>query len=425
MAAIASLTTYTYAAGTCTLRLTGQPSPLGQVSDRPVLARSRFHLQLYAEEPVAAIAAPATQARPTPPVLLEINGREPQFSALATLVQRYVQGYLAGSDVTLPPDAALSQGGYTLHPIGLTRHRLLFPPAQGDVPSEATLSMVQMADLADVLAQAGAAVHLVAPGDLPKSQTHRPRLPLWIGSAAAVLVAAVLGGQWLISSPSPVVFAPAPDSVSEPDLETARELAQQEEADEPVTALGDEPPEPPEPEPPGPEPSGEELEDAPQALPAPEANDAIPPAGQPQPSGPASPAPTEAPRTQRSRPLPLEEGPEPPQTNNGNGDAAITAARAPAPVPGSEEWVAALADALSQQWPPTPDLPAPLRYRLTLEADGTVGALRPMTAVSTLYQNSPDLPQIGTVLDNLAPGEAITLEARFLPSGEVEIILGD
>jgi len=431
MAAIASLTTYSYQAGTCTLRLTGQQSPLSQVSDRPVLARSRFDLQLYA--PVLAAATTpedTTSADPSPTAQAQLTGRAPQLSALAHLVHRYVSVYLQGNDLSLTPETALEEGDYTLQPVGLIRHQLTVAPANGDSPLTVTLSLLQLADLADVLEQATGAVQVLIEADLPKSNPRgRPRLPLWIGSAAAVLVAAVLGGQWLTSTPSPVVFSPSPDSIAEPDLETAQERAQQERAiddptdDDQVAALEDDAPA--DPAETLPEPARDPLALDRPAPPSPGTRADQPTEGrQPSPQ-PATPEAQSSPsndvsRAQRSRPLSLE---EPPEADQADPDRApMAAARTPL-VPGSEPWRDALAQLLGQQWPATPDLPAPLRYRLTLDAEGTIVERRPMTAVSTLYQNSPDLPEVGTVLAEVAPGETITVEARFLPSGDVEILL--
>ncbi|TVP66514.1 MAG: DUF4335 domain-containing protein [Leptolyngbya sp. LCM1.Bin17] len=424
MAAIASLTTYSYQAGTCTLRLTGQQSPLSQVSDRPVLARSRFDLQIYAAAPTAATPGSTASADPSPAAEAELRGRAPQLSALAHLVHCYVSVYLHGDDLSLAPEATLEQGDYTLQPVGLTRHRLTAPQADGDAPWAITLSLLQLADLADVLEQANGAVQVLTEADLPQGKPIvRPRLPLWIGSAAAVLVAAVVGGQWLTSPSSPVVFSPSPDSIAEPDRETAQERALDPADQDQIAALEDNALTDPTATPP--EPARDPL-----ALdrPAPPASDT--PADQPtegrqpspQPATPeAQPSPgNDVSRAQRSRPFSLEESPEADRADPDR--APMAATRAPL-VAGSEPWRDALAQILSQQWPTTPDLPAPLRYRLTLDAEGTIIERRPMTAVSTLYQNSPDLPQVGTVLAEVAPGETITVEARFLPSGDVEILI--
>jgi hypothetical protein len=201
MAAIASITTYEYAAGTCTLRLVGQRSPLSQVTGRPVLARSRFYLQVYQGYVDAGALATDTQPAPS----FEASGREPQFAALTELVQRYIQGQISAE--ALGTSGTISYGESTLQPVGLTRHRLTLAVAPAAQIAE--LSTLQLSDLADVLEQAEENLQLLPEQAMPRAaRPARPRLPLWIGSVAAVGIAALLGNQFLTTAPSPVVLSP-------------------------------------------------------------------------------------------------------------------------------------------------------------------------------------------------------------------------
>ncbi|PZU92444.1 MAG: hypothetical protein DCF32_23600, partial [Leptolyngbya sp.] len=201
MAAIATVTSYEYAAGTCTLRLVGELSPLSQVTGRPVLGRSRFHLQVQGGDGFREANTLASRA-----IVLELSGREPQFSALAELVQTYVQNYLNAD--ALAVGGAIAQGENSLQPVGLTRHRLTLamPP---EPPRVVEISTLQLSDLADALEQADSNLQILPDAAVPKSRRVRPKLPLWIGSVAAVGIAALLGNQLLTTAPSSVVLSPS------------------------------------------------------------------------------------------------------------------------------------------------------------------------------------------------------------------------
>ncbi|MBE9111735.1 DUF4335 domain-containing protein [Nodosilinea sp. LEGE 07298] len=444
MAAIATVTSYEYAAGTCTLRLVGELSPLSQVTGRPVLGRSRFSLQMYGEEADAAIAAATNQA-----VIFDVSGREPQFSALAGLVQTYVQRHLNADALTA--GGAVSQGDSAIQPVGLTRHRLTLatPP---EPPKIVELSTLQLADLADALEQADGNLQIIPDHALPKTRWVRPKLPLWIGSIAAVGIAALLGNQLLTTAPSSVVLSPSePQTTNESTRQLPPSSSQQPtQGDAPAVDS----------------PAAESVE-SPSA-----AGEALPTPTTTAPTTPAAPATRPTDVTPKTSPPPSATSPAP-ATSNGTSPApdappqaearaggaqlarpdSNTAAE-PAPVPTSPsadrsapdtpeafeaspeiaatrapdaalDWVAALRQALQQQWRSPANLAAPLRYRITLEPDGTVETLEPLDDLSATYQDNPTLPQPGTTIPGIARDESTTVEVQFLPTGEVVVELPD
>ncbi|MEO1068599.1 MAG: DUF4335 domain-containing protein [Cyanobacteria bacterium J06638_6] len=440
MAAIASVTTYEYAAGTCTLRLVGQLSPLSQVTGRPVLARSRFHLQVYQVDanPVASEAAP------NPVVGFEASGREPQFSALTELVQGYVQRHLNAE--ALGGRGTISHGESTLQPVGLTRHRLTL--AVAPVAQIAELSTLQLSDLADVLEQAEGNIQILPDQVNPRSvRPTRPRLLLWIGSVAAVGIAAILGNQFLATAPSPVVLSPQesqPTTESTPQAPSSnREVPIADPAPAADTLPGDEstataplatdaePPAPAEPPSVTPQPARDPAQQrSPSAPPEPAAAPQQPTASQPSPpTVPAVPSQSDQASEQSGQSAPnqpseLSTAPdspeafrtEPPPPTRAEAEADIAASSVEPP---GADWVGVLTNALEQQWQPPANLTAILRYRLSLEPDGTVTSLEPLDEVSAIYQNAPTLPQPNTGVSGAASGEAIAVDVQFLPSGDV------
>ncbi len=457
MAPTATLTSYEYAAGTCTLRLVGELSPLGQVTGKPVLRRSRFTIQVRGDD-----QAPATTNQA---VRFEASGREPQFSALAALVERYVQRHL--NVTALGRGEIITQGASSLQPVGLTRHRLTLSADEG-TPTTVDLSTLQLADLADALEQADGSVQIVPDGVLSKvSRPARPRLSLWLGSVAAVGIAALLGNQFLTTAPGPVVFSPresqtlngatngAADSAARDERQSRLEEAVPEtgapqtgvpQTDAPETgstadsttpaasapaAAGEALPAPVTTAPTTPTGSGQAA--TPQVSPQTPAAGSAPGGRSPQPeSSPAAPPQAEArPGARLARPdsdtsleqppsvaggSPAPAAPARPDTFDASPEIATTAAPATA-----LDWIAALTDTLQQQWRPPANLAAPLRYRLTLGPDGTVEALEPLNDFSANYQNTPTLPQPGDTLLGVVRDDTVTVEVQFLPSGEVVV----
>jgi hypothetical protein len=449
MAAITSVTTYEYATGTCALRLVGQLSPLSEVANRPVLGRSRFHLQVYQGDSQGGEA--------TSPVLLEIRGREPQFSAFARLVQNYVQSQLnaAALEVRTP----VTEGANSIQPVGLTRHRLIVTSA--DPPTAVELSTLQLADLAEALEQAETSLQLLAEGDLSRAARPAwPRLPLWVGSVAAVGIAALLGNQFLTTPPSPVVTAPQTAESAPADAESRpfaldHGVANGGLAGEPL-ASGLEP------EASGTGVGAEAIVDANAPVPgaaqpfpqttAPGAapNPLDPPGGKmtgvPPAASPSAPSPLSSGRSAADRSAPAAaltppgvvapqlSQPQTFQTQPIEPEAASiedptpledpqgTVGIAAAPGPAATDWVSRLSQSLEQEWRPPANLAAPLLYTLTLDSNGAITALTPLNRFSATFPGDTLLPPLGTIIPGVAREAAVTVEVQFLPSGEVLVL---
>ncbi|MFH7244433.1 MAG: DUF4335 domain-containing protein [Spirulina sp.] len=473
MTSVVSLSSYEYAAGPWALRLTGQVSSLSAVAERVVLRRSRFQLWLWdgamSDETYQREADTTDNSgeisRSNLP-LFEVSGHGPDLADLTHLVQGYVQDYLDGQEIM--PRRGLNQGQMSLTPLGLTRHRLTVVTASRS--AEVTMSLLQLADLAVVLAQADQAVDLWTEETgltlTPQRRTWR-RLPLWTGSVAAVLVAAVLGSQWLGQIPLSVVQSPAPTAETLPPSEatqggdaapggTNRELAGEVSPLETDSLAGEDG-------------SAGLASDAP---PPPDSAPASPlaasPAGPPpdvvlsppsQASGtPAAPVAPRSPRADtpsRPRPSPEESvaaplSPAPEADLSGPSSTAAelpSPAAAPARVPGqgeraalesspenvasaladsaSADWREVLRATLQEMWQPIPGLASPLRYRLSLGPSGEVLAVEPLTSLARQYLTQSGLPQVGDLLPNLQRPTSITVDVELLPSGEVTMTPDD
>ncbi len=438
MAAIATLTSYEYAVGTCTLRLVGELSPLSQITGRPVLGRSRFYLQVQGGDALREARTLASRA-----MILEISGREPQFSALAELVQTYVQNYLNADAIAAGETA--TQGESSLQPVGLTRHRLTLarPP---ESPRTAELSTLQLSDLADALEQADSNLQILPDAAMPKARRVRPKLPLWLGSVAAVGIAALLGNQLLTTAPSPVVLSPsesqstdgstaqnpannppltqaepAPTTANNPATADSAPAAAGEALPAPITTAPTSPvvPTGTAPEPGTPKaspPTASAPAQSAQAEPAPAS--AYPAQAEARAGGQAVPdagiATEQAPNAAQREALTAPASPEAFGT-----DTSITATTAP---DSAIAWISNLTQALEQQWRPPANLAAPLRYRLILEPDGTVTSLEPLNDFSANYQTNSALPQPGDIIPGVVKDASTTVEVQFLPTGAVVVV---
>ncbi|HZG40597.1 MAG TPA: DUF4335 domain-containing protein [Nodosilinea sp.] len=437
MAAIASVTSYEYAAGTCTLRLVGELSPLSQVTGRPVLGRSRFYLQVHDSDA-------AQGADPGPAIIFEASGREPQFSVLSELVQTYVQRHLSAQ--ALAAAGTVSRRENSLQLVGLTRHRLTLavPP---EPPKTVELSTLQLSDLADALDQADSNLQILPDAALPKARRVRPRLPLWLGSVAAVGIAALLGNQFLTTAPSPVVLSPSeppsgstvqsPSSDRQLTLEEAAPSAASEaNAGEPAPAAGAALPAPVTTAPTGPamppspaaggrapKLSTQPPTTAPATAPSPPETGASRPSSPPQAGarGESQGEPSTDTALQQAQPAPSSDATRSAPASPEAFESAPSIAATSAP-DSTLDWLTALTRALEQQWRPPANLAAPLRYNLTLAPNGTVTALTPLNYFSETYQNTPTLPQPDTTLPGVIRDDAITVEVQFLPSGEVVVV---
>ncbi len=440
MAPTATITSYEYAAGTCTLRLVGELSPLSQVTGCPVLRRSHFTLQVHGDDAPRETRAAANQA-----MIFEISGQEPQFLTLADLVQTYVLQQLSAD--ALATGGAVARGENTFQPVGLTRHRLTLagPPAP---PRVVELSTLQLSDLAETLEQADGNLQIIPDGLLPKAHRTRPKLPLWLGSVAAVGLAALLGNQFLTTAPSPVVLSPDGSPTSESQTlngattespadnrqQSLEESAPAADANT-ATATGEAVPAPTTNAPTTPSaPSAEVAEPGtaktlPQPVPGSPAPATRPPQAATAPA-PASP-PAEARGEQAASPdadMTAEQLPNAARTDTLRAPAApeafdaspgVAATRAP---DSTLSWITALTLALQQQWRSPANLAAPLRYRLTLEPNGIVMTLEPLNDFSATYQNNSSLPQPGDIIPGVVRDKPTTVEVRFLPSGEVLVV---
>ncbi|MBE9136975.1 DUF4335 domain-containing protein [Nodosilinea sp. LEGE 07088] len=444
MAAIASVTTYEYAAGTCALRLVGQLSPLSQITGRPVLARSRFYLQVYQ----ADVDAGTFGAAPNPALNFEVSGREPQFSALTELVQGYIQGHLNAN--ALGASGTISYGESTLHPVGLTRHRLTLAGATA-AAQITELSTLQLSDLAEVLDQAEENLQILPEQASPKAaRPTRPRLPLWIGSVAAVGIAAILGNQFLTTAPSPVVLSPS-DSQPTTESPTQAPPSSRELPTEDIAPAADADPRPESSEIRPPVAETERSASAETSTTAsPTAKETARPSPPPASARPTTPPPSPQQQIPASQPPTPTSGSQPDQASRQSAQSAPNPPSDLAPAPTSPDtlrsapaqpesagadadmaasgvvtaeadWVSTLTRALQQQWQPPANLTATLRYRLTLETDGTVTTVEPLDAVSAIYQNTLTLPQPNTTIPGVARGEAIAVDVQFFPNGDVLI----
>ena len=491
MAAIASLTTREYSSGSCTLRITGQLSPLSQVADKPVLVRSRFNLQLLPEHEFA----PSTPRPPSPsaaasPPCLELSGKAEQFSALAATVNHYVQGRLTLANPTgqssFPKDLS---GEILLQPLGLTRHRLILPPELGSKPENTVdLSALELVDLAEVLDLADADFYFPTEAALPQKPAAKPRLPIWIGSAAAVGIAAILGSQWLpLQTPlthlptatreadvaledSPEIEPPsqhqtpklesvpateAPESSESPDSATVGENRREVSAPsrQPVTPV-DRPPSadhssnttlPPPATTDRPFAIRETAPQAPAAAPVPPSQSVLSaPTAAPETAqsptatprtndGATYSSPTSAPEAEMDTAESFAEPSSSPQrlrlpetANNTETAGAAPQQRSTDQLSDSTDavlpWQEQFRQQLQGSWTPFPEQSEPLRYRLSINSDGTVRSIEPLSELSQQYQESIALPAPGSPLFQYPEGAASTLEVQFLPAGEVVVM---
>ncbi len=479
MTSVVSLSSYEYAAGPWALRLTGQVSSLSAVAERVVLRRSRFQLWLWdgavadeTDQREEDTTDSAGEVSRTHPPLFEVSGHGPDLADLTHLVQGYVQDYLEGQEMM--PRRGLSQGQMSLTPQGLTRHRLTI--AMAGRSTEMTMSLLQLADLAAVLAQAEQAVDHW-PEELtlaPQRRTWR-RLPLWTGSVAAVLVAAVLGSQWLGQMPLSVVQSPAPTAETLPPSEAtqggnaapegtdrglAGEVSPSEtdslaREDSSAGSASDAPP-PPDSAAPSPlaaSPAGPSP-DAALSPPSTASGTSAAPGAPRLPSADAPRRPSPSPGESAAAPFSSAPAVAPPPTPGSDlADATSTATDQPSPAAASAraagqgeraapesspehvaltladsapvDWREALRAALQEVWQPIPGLASPLRYRLSLGPSGEVLAVEPLTSQARQYLTQSRLPQVGAVLPNLQRPTSITVDIELLPSGEVSIYPDD
>jgi hypothetical protein len=323
-------------------------------------------------------------------------------------------------------------------------------------PRVVELSTLQLSDLADALEQADSNLQILPDAAMPKTRRVRPKLPLWLGSVAAVGIAALLGNQLLTTAPSSVVLSPSksqptngsttqnsadnpqltpaspvPPAANTPTAEDSAPVTAGEALPAPITTAPTSPAVPAPTSPGGP--SGSEPEPgAPKTSPPPAAGPAL---GQPSQTAPApTPAyPTQAEARAGGQAVP-DASIATEQAPNAAQPEALTAPASPeafdtgpsiaaTTAPDSAiAWISNLTQALEQQWRPPANLAAPLRYRLVLEPDGTVTALDPLNDFSASYQTNSTLPQIGDTIPGVVRDASTTVEVQFLPTGAVVVV---
>jgi hypothetical protein len=422
MAPTSELTSLRYTAPTCTLEVVGELSPLSQVAEQPILKRLRFDLQIQDSS-----GQPVVEAR----------GMRSHLLALSTLVQTYVQNYLNGPAET-PPLPTVAEG-ISLQPASPTRHSLdLGNLAARSGPRQVRLSTIQLADLADVLAQLEEAVAVlpteVAPAEGRSPRRLTSRRLAWGGTAAAALLVAVSVSAVL---PGILQRGSVPQTASAPDGSADMAVPEPEAGvfSAPQPDLPELPPMPTSPgalDQPLPPAEGETVAPgaggaAPVPSPTlPPAAPTVPDAQQravPQPD--AAPAPPqagpEANRALESGPSALsipESAPAAPDTLADSPSGGISSrAAAPAPPPRSLE---ALQLALQDQWVPPADLTTSLTYVLVIDEAGNLQSVIPQGSLARANRDRIPLPPLGSpVLPPQASPQQLRL--TLFPAGSVTL----
>lgn len=377
-----ALATFTFQTPTCQLRITGQPSALGQVADHPILSQLRFQLQFQGTVP------------------LILRGTDTELIALTAAIDTYLQQ-------RSHPTAAIE-------PIGLTGCRLHLSSLSLTTKdlTRLDLSALELADLVDVLGQQSAALRIYPA--LPQASVQRwPRLIWTVGPVAAGVVMAVWGVA-RFSAPVPVVTslpAPTPELPAElpplanADAERGTPQAAGSTVESPATDNAESVPVP--------TPAAESGPNSPSPshpLPS-DSLSSAPPSGDTSPTAPSAdsgpvPSPEDLER-EPSTPLPAartsdltiastpaQADTEPAETAPvavAETSPAAAAVDLPAPLP----WVSELEQSFLAAVP-TPHLGL-LAYEGTLGEGGILTQLTPLTAAA-MQQTDLDLPALGTVI---------------------------
>lgn len=183
-----------YSAPTCTLEVVGEPSALSQWTSGPVLKGVRFRLSIK-----PWVVSPESNNQPEQAKDILLRGDRRQLESLVATVQTYVQEQLVAAgdspnqaEANRPPAEPVRQS-ISLHPQGLTRHRLQAAGLLDDRTEDAiVLNSLQLADLATVIDRFDSSAIALPP--LVSTQQRRQRW--WtgrtsVGSAAAVVIMAI------------------------------------------------------------------------------------------------------------------------------------------------------------------------------------------------------------------------------------------
>ncbi|WP_404783787.1 DUF4335 domain-containing protein [Altericista sp. CCNU0014] len=426
-----------YTPPTCTLEVTAKASPLSRWTRTPVVKSLQFLLSFD-----------SLAQRSREPV--EIQGDRTQLSALTETVTQYVQTVLASRSTDLPlaspSDEPLALPGLSasaaphalsLRPRSLLTHELqLGDLATAESGPSVLLKASQLYDLATALEDCTADLqHLPAP-----IAAERPSVLPLLRSAAIVLVTVGLGtATWKLFQTGPVAVRP-----SSPASTTAMA---------PTTV--------PSPAAPAPLPSvsSKPLNLPSIQLPTRSAN----PLGARRPDNETSDR-AEPPAPRRS-PAPLDAGAKtlPPQgatslpsielqqsepnaaggQENSLSSTNMARSKAPsqlfesAPIPAPKTatretlfdaipQVAEVRDYVASRWQPSPPPPKTLEYRVTLNGDGSLGAVEPLGTAAQQYLDRVPLPKDASAfVSPVAAGTRPSIRLLLRQDGTVQTFLDE
>lgn len=460
------LTSFSFETATCSLSVTGQVAAISQLSEQLILKRLRFQLQIRSD---AQPFTPTTDSVTEPaPILVTIAGQTAQLALLQDQLQGYLQTYLQArtleSAIAAPAQIEASP---LFQPLGLTRHRLEVVRLQPQPPVDwVELSSLQLSDLMETLSQMAGTIR-VLPEDLATATRTRHHRSLWLGSAAAAVVAAILGVK-LINPMAPIpVFETAEQPTSQPapavqkQTPPAAESDQQEaptapepEASPPELGQGSAPPATPEsatgagsPQPtantdsaaqnlspttptPADQKAGQPPTPAARSTPLPAA---VPPA--PDPATAVSPRATE----EAAPPAATINTPAPDSTAAGRSTSAYSSTPSvaapatpeslsqaadssqPSRAPIQVRWQDELAASFAQSWPFSAPLPAAISYEVEIAADGRLQRLTPLTELAKTLQNQLQFPTLGQMVTAPIPTGAQRAYLHFSPHGDLTV----
>ncbi|MGD1906056.1 MAG: DUF4335 domain-containing protein [Leptolyngbyaceae cyanobacterium] len=401
------LTHYRYETPTAKLTVAGRSLAISQWSDQPVVQPMRFQLTVHGPE--------------RDPI--EISGKQADLIALKTLVQGYLQG---GVGQAAQP---VTESGLTLAPEGIHHHRLTLGPLSSDPAiSHLVLSTLELSDWIDLFDQLEGQVRCL-PVPLNPAARRSP-WQQWSSLAAVFIVSVGTVAVWpylnrdrsLPTASQAPIEAPPFETVEEPatesteSAETEQISADAQPADEAPAAVSPAPSEKlDQPQPKSNSPS--DLPTRPGEIAAePQAPQSVPPAPEARTQAPetgtlseALPAPTAA----RIPEAGADQLPGRPENLAGGATEPYPVPEAASPLAFEE------ATSLPRQWSPPVGFTGVLSYQITLTTEGRIEEIAPADEQSAEYQDQTGLPAIGSVINDIEPGE--TLNIIFYDDGTVEI----
>ncbi|MBU6231000.1 MAG: hypothetical protein KGQ93_15170, partial [Cyanobacteria bacterium REEB459] len=239
----------------------------------------------------------------------------------------------------------------------------------------------------------------------PAVRQRPARVRLWIGSVAAVLVAAVLGHQWLLPNPPAVVRSPLPETPEAAPPTPWSKLP----APSPATTSAPRPPLPRS------SPAAPVDRQLPQTAREPVAKTVDPRTGALRPTPTLAPVTPVTPDSPVARLEPDSPGTHQPQ------QSPLALSTAP-PQSGPTAALPVLSQALQAGWAVPPQLGESLSYQITLAADGTVITVQPLSSLARDYQTQVGLPQVNQRIPGLGLTQRITVEVNYLLDGSVRVV---